>query len=64
LKPPILDGYIHAVVYHNPSSGYNFQTPVPEDYKEAFDKRYLMIDAKNIESIAAKHSQMFMPDPK
>lgn len=64
LKPPILDGYIHAVVYHNPSSGYDFKTPVPDDHKEAFDKRYLMIDAKNIESIAAKHSQMFMPDPK
>ncbi len=59
LYDPIIQGYVNAVVHYNPSSQYNFQDDVPSDPTEAFEKRYLLIDADNIAKIAAENKGMF-----
>ena len=61
LYDPIIQGYVNAVIHYNPSSEYNFQDSVPSDITEAFEKRYLLIDADNIAEIAAKNEGMFAP---
>ena len=55
----ILQDYVDAVVHYNPASQYNFQDDVPSDSTEAFEKRYLLIDAGNIAKIAAENKGMF-----
>ncbi len=64
LYDPIVEGYISAVVAFNPSSEYNFQDSVPADIKEAFEQRYLLIDADNIAKIAAENEGMFATPPE
>jgi hypothetical protein len=59
LYAPIMEGYVNAVVHYNPSSQYNFQDAVPSDVTEAFEKRYLLIDADNIAKIASENEGMF-----
>ena len=59
LYAPIMEGYVNAVVHYNPSSQYNFQEDVPSDVTEAFEKRYLLIDADNIAKIASENEGMF-----
>ena len=63
LYDPIIQGYINAVVHHKPSSEYNFQDSVPYDVTEAFEKRYLLIDADNIAEIATENEGMFAKSP-
>lgn len=63
LKQPILEGYIHAVVDYCPDTRYDINDPVPDDPKEAFDKRYILVHADNVEKIAAAHQNMFMAEP-
>jgi len=59
LYDPIIEGYVNAVVHYNPASQYNFQDDVPSDSTEAFEKRYLLIDADNIAKIASENKGMF-----
>jgi len=59
LYDPIIQGYVNAVIHYNPSSEYNFQDSVPADVTEAFEKRYLLIDADNIAKIASENEGMF-----
>lgn len=61
LYDPIIQGYINAVVHHKPASEYNSQDDVPYDVTEAFEKRYLLIDADNIAEIASENEGMFAP---
>jgi UPF0716 family protein affecting phage T7 exclusion len=63
LYDPIIQGYVNAVVHYNPSSEYNFEEDVPSDVTEAFEKRYLLIDADNIAKIAAENEGMFAKSP-
>jgi hypothetical protein len=62
LKKAIMGGYVNAVLHYKPNFKYEINEEVPTDYKEAFAKRYLIIDKTNIEAISAEHPNLFRPD--
>jgi hypothetical protein len=62
LKKAIMGGYVNAVLHFNPNATYELNEEAPKDYKEAFAKRYLIIDKTNIGAISAEHPNLFLPD--
>lgn len=61
LKRAIKAGYITALTY-KPNVKFT-EEPPPKDYKEAFDKRYIIVTPKNVDEISEKY-QGFLQDFK
>jgi hypothetical protein len=64
LMAPIEADFVSAAVSYNPKYEYDEKEEVPEDYTEAFNRRYLLIDAANIKQIHAENPGMFMVQEK
>ena len=61
LQRAIEASFVGVVIAYNPSYVYDIKAQPPEDYKEAFDQRYLLITPENVNEIAAAHPSMFKP---
>ncbi len=59
LQKYIEQGKITAAVITHPEKPVDNKVPVPEDYREAFDSRYLLIDKKNVRNVAKKYPWIF-----
>lgn len=59
LQKLIAQGKITAAVITHPEKPVDNKAPVPQDYKEAFDSRYLLIDKTNVKEVAEKYSWLF-----
>jgi len=55
----IHQGLISVALSANPAVMYNPNDPVPKDEKEAFDKRFLLIHAQNLEAMMNEHQRLF-----
>lgn len=56
LKLAFERGFIAAAVITNPKYRYDDQKEVPENYKEVFDERYLLITPENFKEMGEKYS--------
>jgi hypothetical protein len=61
LQRAIKAGYVGVVIAYNPNYVYDIKAEPPEQYREAFDQRYLLITPENVNDIAATHPSMFKP---
>ncbi len=59
LKNSINGKQILAAVTYNPGADYRPDENVPKDYKEAFEKRYLLITPENVSEMATTHESLF-----
>ena len=59
LQKSIEQGKITAAVITHPENPIDTKAPVPQDYREAFDSRYLLIDKKNVKEVAKKYPWIF-----
>lgn len=59
LEKPIRAGMILAAVQFNPTAEYKVDEDVPENYKEAFDKRYILVHPDNAVEMATKYEGLF-----
>ena len=61
LRKAIMGNFIQAAVAHRQDIKYDMEEEVPEDYKAAFEKRYLMVTPETVDQIAGQFPKMFKP---
>ncbi|MFW5996564.1 MAG: hypothetical protein ACOCQP_00980 [Lentisphaeria bacterium] len=67
LSPSVLDklekavkqGFVVAIVSHNPDADYSMEDSVPKKLDEAFDERYILITPDNLDELSSKHENLF-----
>lgn len=64
LKPAFKAGYIVAAVVTNPDFRYKMDEEPPRDLEEAFEKRYLLLHAENVDEIHSKYPKFFKAEEK
>jgi hypothetical protein len=62
LRRAISADYISAVLVHNPDYSYSPNDRVPNDYREAFAKRYLLVTPRTVDDIATERPALFKPE--
>lgn len=58
MRAAIKGGYISAVVLIKPDGDFKSRD-VPKEMDEAFDRRYVLVTAENVEEVAARYEGMF-----
>jgi hypothetical protein len=59
LKPAIQHGFIGAVIQPNPDAVYDQEKKLPKDTMEAFNDRFILITADNLEEMDKKYEHLF-----
>jgi len=59
LQKSIEQGKITAAVITHPEKPIDNKASVPQNYRKAFDSRYLLIDKKNVKQVAKKYPWIF-----
>ena len=57
-KPAILANHIVAVLHHKPK-GYDYKAPIPDDPKEAFDSRFIIVTPENANELHKEFGTLF-----
>lgn len=61
LRKAFMANYIHVAVTHRPDIKYDVEGKIPDDYKAAFEKRFILITPKTVNQVADQFPNMFKP---
>jgi hypothetical protein len=62
LKKAMQGGFVQAVLHYKPNLRYDINEEPPSDWREAFAKRYIIIDGSNLDAISSQYPNLFKPD--
>ena len=61
LRKAFMDNFIQVAVAHRPNIKYDTEGKIPDDYKAAFEKRFILITPKTVNQVADQFPNMFKP---
>ena len=61
LRKAFMANYIQVAVVHRPDIKYDVEGEIPDDYKAAFEKRFILITPKTVNQVADQFPNMFKP---
>ncbi len=61
LRNAFMDKFIQVAVVHRPDIKYDMEKTIPDDYKAAFEKRFILITPETVNQVADKFPNMFKP---
>ncbi len=62
LQSAIKMGFVSAAVTHNWNYKHSLSEPLPENFKDAFERRFILVDRRNIDQIAAEFPTLFVKE--